>query len=144
MGTQTQESKPMKVGIVGSRRYTNKTKIKDFIWMLKQKFGDDLEIVSGGCRTGADIYAKKAAKDLEVKYVEFPPQFEQHNIHCHLPAYMYGKGFHVGLYFARNKQIAEYSDIVVAFIPKGVDDSNGSMSTINYAKKFNKKATIID
>jgi len=31
----------------------------------------------------------------------------------------------------------------VAFIPRGVI-SNGSMSTINYAKKFGKKTLVID
>ena len=29
-----------KVGIVGSRKYTNKRKIKDFVFNLKEKFGD--------------------------------------------------------------------------------------------------------
>ena len=41
-----------------------------------------------------------------------------------------------------NKQIAENSDVIVAFIPDGIK-SNGTDSTINYAKKFNKKYVII-
>ena len=44
----------MKIGIVGSRRYENKKKIKDFIFKLKQEHGDDTVIVSGGCRDVAD------------------------------------------------------------------------------------------
>ena len=31
----------MKVAIIGSRRYENKKKIKDFIFKLKQEFGED-------------------------------------------------------------------------------------------------------
>ena len=46
-------------------------------------------------------------------------------------------------FFARNKQIAIYSEYVVAFIPRGVD-SPGSMSTIGYAKKFGKKTIVIN
>ena len=31
----------MKIGIVGSREYENKLKIKEFIYQLKEKFGDE-------------------------------------------------------------------------------------------------------
>ena len=37
----------MKIGIVGSRQYENKRKIKETIFQLKNKFGDDLVIFSG-------------------------------------------------------------------------------------------------
>ena len=46
-------------------------------------------------------------------------------------------------FYARNKIIAAYSKYVVAFIPRGVE-SKGSMSTINYAKKFGKKTLVIN
>ena len=49
----------MKIAIVGSRRYENKKKIKDFIFKLKKEYGEDTIIVSGGCKDGADRYAKK-------------------------------------------------------------------------------------
>ena len=51
----------MKVAIIGSRRYENKKKIKDFIFKLKDKYATDTVIVSGGCKHGADKYAKKYA-----------------------------------------------------------------------------------
>ena len=41
-------------------------------------------------------------------------------------------------YFKRNKEIVEYSDSIVAFIPDGVD-SKGTMDTIGHAKKLSKK-----
>ena len=40
----------MKVAIVGSRRYENKKKIKEFIFKLKEEYGTDTIIVSGGCK----------------------------------------------------------------------------------------------
>ncbi len=49
----------MRVALIGSRRYENKKKIKDFVFKLKQQYGSDTIIVSGGCKTGADKYAKK-------------------------------------------------------------------------------------
>ena len=132
----------MKVGIVGSRRYENRKKIKDFIFELKKKFGNDLIIVSGGCKNGADKYAKKYALELDVQYEEYPPFHEVHNLYCVLPETLYGKPYKVSNYFARNKQIAKNSDMVVVFISENTQ-SNGTDSTLKYAKKFNKKTLII-
>ena len=132
----------MRIGLVGSRLYENKKKIKDFIFKLKQEHGTDTIIVSGGCKDGADKYAKKYALELGLQYEEYPPFHDVHNLYCVLPESCYGKPYHVKNYFARNKIIAGTSDMVVGFIPEGVE-SNGTMSTIRYAEKLNKKTIII-
>ena len=132
----------IRVGIVGSRKYTNKKKVKDLIFELKQKPDTDVEIVSGGQRDGADGYAKKFALELDMNYVEFPPAHYNWNMHCKLTATQYNKPYYVTNYFKRNKQIAEYSDIIVAFIPEGVE-SRGTMNTIEHAKKQKKLIQII-
>ena len=133
----------MKIAIIGSRRYENKRKIKEFIFKLKQEHGEKTIIVSGGCKQGADKYAKKYALELGLQYEEYPPAHHSYNLYCPLGEHNYGKPYHVSNFFKRNKQIAIYSEIVVGFIPKGVE-SKGTMSTINYAKKFEKKTVIID
>ena len=133
----------MKVGIVGSRKYTNKNKIKDFIYELKEVFGDKVEIVSGGCKFGADKYAKKFALEFDMKYVEFPAVHESYNIHCILPKFKYGKPYAVWHFFERNKEIAKYSDKIIAFIPMGIK-SNGTMNTIEHAQKMKKKVIILN
>ena len=131
-----------RVGIVGSREYTNRRKIKEFVFKLKEQFGDKVEIVSGGQKKGADGYAKKFALEFDMKYVEFPPSHYNHNMHCIRPRGEYNKPYYVSNYFKRNKQIAEYSDIVIAFIPDGVE-SRGTMSTIKYAIKEKKLTKIL-
>ena len=133
----------IKVGIVGSRGYTNKKKIKDLIFEIKEKYGDEVEIVSGGQKDGADGYAKKFALEFDMSYVEFPPSHYSWNMHCKLPATKYNKPYYVSNYFKRNKQIAEYSNIVIAFIPDGVK-SRGTMSTIQYAIKEKKLTKILN
>jgi len=133
----------IKVGIVGSRGYTNKKKIKDLIFEIKEKYGDEVEIVSGGQRDGADGFAKKFALEFDMSYVEFPPAHYSWNMHCKLPATKYKKPYYVSNYFKRNKQIAEYSDIIVGFIPKDIE-SRGTMNTIEYAKKEKKLIKIIN
>ena len=133
----------MKVAIIGSREYENRRKIKDFIFKLKEQYGEDTIIVSGGCKTGADKYAKKYALEFGLQYQEYPPFHEVHNLFCVLPKSRYGTDFNMRNFFVRNKIIAQSSDYVVAFIPDGVE-ANGTNSTLKYAKKFNKKTIIID
>ena len=133
----------IKIGIVGSRIYTNKQKIKDLIFEIREKYGDEVEIVSGGQKEGADGLAKKFALEFDMIYVEFPPVHYNHNIHCKLSAKHYNKPYYVTNYFKRNKQIAEYSNIIVAFIPDGVE-SNGTMNTVSHAKELKKLVKIIN
>ena len=133
----------LKVGIVGSRKYENRKKIKEFIFKLKNDKGNDTIIVSGGFTQRADYYAKKYALELGLQYEEYPPAHKAHNLYCKLSKKNYGKPYSVKNFFARNKQIAIHSEYVVAFIPRGVD-SPGSMSTINYAKKFGKNTLVVD
>ena len=133
----------MKVAIIGSRRYEKKKKIKDFIFKLKQEHGEDTIIVSGGCKQGADKYAKKYALELGLQYEEYPPFHEVHNLYCTMPESRYGRPYSVKNFFARNKIIVGTSDFIVAFIPKDVE-ANGSMNVIGYAEKFNKKFVIIN
>ena len=133
----------VKIGIVGSRGYTDKKKIKDLIFEIKTKYGTDVEIVSGGQKNGADRYAKKFALEFDMGYVEFPPSHYNHNMHCKLSANHYNKPYYVSNYFKRNKQIAEYSNIIVAFIPDGAE-SKGTMNTIGHAEKLKKMVKIIN
>lgn len=132
-----------KIGIVGSRTYTNKRKVKDLIFEIKEKYGNTVEVVSGGQRDGADGYAKKFALMFGLNYVEFPPSHYSWNMHCIRPAKEYNKPYYVSNYFKRNKQIAEYCDIIVAFITEG-QVSKGTQNTIDYAKKEKKLIKIIN
>ena len=63
-------------------------------------------------------------------------------MYCTMPKSRYSKRYNVKNFFARNKIIANTSDIIVGFIPKDWI-SNGTMSTIRYAEKFGKKTIII-
>ena len=131
------------VAIVGSRKYTNKQRIKEFIYKLKEDLEGGVEIVSGGQSQGADGFAKKFALEFDMRYVEFPPKHYTYNQHCVLDRKEYGKPYRVTNYFDRNKEIAEYSDYLVAFIPEGYK-SNGTLDTISHAQKMKKKVVILD
>ena len=133
----------MRVAIVGSRQYTNKRKIQEFVYKLKEKWGDELEVVSGGQRDGADGYAKKYSLEFGVNYSEFPPKHYQYNQHCVLESYNYGRKYATWHYHHRNKQIAEYCDIIIGFMPKD-QDSRGTLHTLGEAQKQKKLVKIIN
>ena len=91
---------PLRVGIVGSRKYENRKKIKDFIFKLKNEKGTDTIIVSGGCKSGADRYAKKYALELGLQYQEFPPFHDNWNIYCPKDQKDYGRPYSVKNFYA--------------------------------------------
>ena len=131
----------MKIGVIGSREYQNFRKIKDTIFSLKGRF-DDITIVSGGCRDGADKFAKKYAIELNCKYIEFNPAHTPKNLYSALHENYYGKKYQPKNFFHRNKMIAKYVDYLIAFIPEGAK-SSGSENTIKEAKKLKKSVVII-
>ena len=132
----------MKVAIIGSRQYENVRKIKDMLFELRTKFGDDLTIISGGCKDGADKYARKYALEFGIKYKEFNPAHTPRNLYSAMSDEYYGKPYHVSQFHHRNQLIARDCDIMVAFIPKDTK-SDGAVSAIKSAEKQNKKVVII-
>ena len=132
-----------RVGIIGSRSYTNRRKIKEFVFKLRERFEDKVEVVSGGQKLGADGFAKKNALEFDMKYVEFPPRHYTYNQHCILDESHYGKRYFPKNFHDRNKQIVEYSDFIVAFMNKN-DYTKGTMDTISIAEKMNKKVIILN
>lgn len=109
----------MKVGIVGSREFRSESLVRRFVQRLHHKFGSKLTIVSGGAR-GPDSWAESEADDLGIPTLIFHP---------------------VGrAYKARNSQIVDASDVIIAFWD-GV--SGGTKDTILKARGYGKKLLIV-
>ena len=115
----------MNVGIVGSRRYQDKDKVCELVDSLNE---DDI-VVSGGAK-GPDSFAEKRAKERGLKTLIFRPKMMN----------VSNKFEVIESYYARNKQIAENSDVIYAFV---VDGKGGTWNTIKHAKKLNKEVIII-
>lgn len=143
MQAMQSEDAKMRVAIIGSRTYENKKKIRDMIYKLKQTFGDNLEIVSGGTQSGADKYAKKYSIEMGVSYKEFNPAHTVKNLYSALPESYYGKPYHVSQLFHRNELIAKYCDKLIAFIDS-TESSKGSYHAVEMATKYNKPAVIVN
>ena len=130
----------MRIGIIGSRTYESKRKVRDMIYKLKGRFGSDLNIVSGGCKDGADKYAKKYALELDCKYTEFNPAHTQRNLYSALHDAYYGKEYNVKFFFQRNKMLVNYIDMLVVYMH---GESSGTTYTLKEANKCGKKVVII-
>lgn len=128
--------KQIKLGIVGSSKatYSDYDSVMLNVKSIMNNY-DVVEIVSG-CANGIDSIAERVANDLGIKFVPFPPAYK-------------GKT----AYFLRNKQIAEYSDIVICFALKytgkpcyhcnlSTHDKTAGCWTANYAKRKGKKTEL--
>jgi len=112
----------MKYGIVGSRSRQDRGSVISFIDTLTPAD----TVISGGCR-GVDTWAEEAAKSRGIPVVSY---------HADLTGCK-NRWQITDAYYARNKQIAEACDILVAFVAS--DRKGGTENTIKYAKKLGKK-----
>jgi hypothetical protein len=117
----------MKVGIVGSR---SRDAQED--WELLDSTLKGLmitEIVSGGCSRGGDRFAEMFAERERIPILIFKPQ----------PNGPGRREYAIAAY-ARNMQIAETCDILVAVWD---GESKGTKHTITYARKQGKRVIVI-
>lgn len=126
-----------RIGIVGSRRRStiqDRKIVSDIIHQAIDKFGPArIEIVSGGCRSGADKFAKDLAEFYGLSYKEFPIPTEPPVRH---------RGEFTERAYARNKLIAEYSDVLFALAHP--DRTGGTENTVSYSLEFGKKVFVVD
>tara|TARA_Y100000361_G_scaffold132577_1_gene130115 strand:+ start:92 stop:508 length:417 start_codon:yes stop_codon:yes gene_type:complete len=134
----------IRIGMIGSKKFENTNKIKDFLFLLKEKYKSnpkDVTIITGGYKYGADNHIKKIALEWGFDFESIPTFHDQHNMYVpeDLPSHMFGKKWNMRNFYARNRLIANRSDMVVLF---GTGELI-SDSIIDYARKKNKKYTII-
>ena len=132
----------MKIAIIGSREYENVRKIKNLLTDLKRKFGEELIIISGGAKDGADRYVKKYSIEYDIKYKEYNPAHTPKNLYSAMSEHYYDKPYHVSQFHHRNNLIAKNCDYMIALIPDNVK-ANGSESAIKSAQKQQKKVVIL-
>lgn len=134
--------KTVKIIIAGPRDFNNQSFVFSALDMVFSKLTknqregnnpleiknlENIEIVEGGA-TGVDSLAKSYAINKNIKYKEFPADWNKH-------------GRAAGP--IRNKQMAEYSDALIAF--RYVDNpSRGTKNMIRQAKESNLKIITVN
>jgi predicted Rossmann fold nucleotide-binding protein DprA/Smf involved in DNA uptake len=115
-----------RVGIVGSRRRTDREAVERFVRSLPP----GTVVVSGGA-IGPDSWAESAAREAGLPVLIFRPDLSG----------VQGYGESVGRYYARNQQIVDASDEIVAFV--SADRKGGTEDTIRRAQKRGLPITIL-
>jgi predicted Rossmann fold nucleotide-binding protein DprA/Smf involved in DNA uptake len=110
----------MKIAIVGSREFDNYGILEEFV---KNDMPGIECIISGGAR-GADTLAEKASEKLGIPITIIKPDWSK-----------YGKSAGI----RRNREIVSMADKVIAFWD---GESKGTLSSIKYAKQYNKELVI--
>lgn len=113
----------MKIGVVGSRTWNDKSKVFAVLDNFAKK-GDT--IISGGA-VGVDSFAYEWATKNIYLTVEYLPLREKYQAESP--------------FYARNREIAKACDILLAFPNK---DSKGTWQTIGFSKKFGKRVIIFE
>ena len=132
----------MKVGIIGDKKYEDRRKIQEMLFALKEKFGDELVILSGGEKTGAERYVRKFAIEFAIKYEEYNPSCTPKNLYSVYNRGFYGKPYHVSQLHHRYGKLAANCDVLAVFIT-GKTPAGTLNTAIKQAKRLDKNITLI-
>lgn len=132
----------MKVGIIGSRKYSNEERIEKIVFSLLKQYKKNLIICSGGAK-GADNIAKNVALKNNINYIEFAPSHFNWNKYCYNSKEYFNKKYSINNFWKRNKDLIDYTELILAFVIKNVS-AKGTLGTIDIAKKLNKKYIIFE
>jgi len=129
----------MKVAVIGSRGFTDYSKLKDYLDRLNALRPISL-IVSGGA-AGADSLGERWADENGVEKLVFEAKWDDlTHPDARIKVNAYGKKYDANAGFRRNKDIIDAANVILAFWD---GKSPGTRNSIDYAKFKNKPLKII-
>ena len=105
----------MRVALIGSPKYENRGEIKELIWNLKQKFGEDLILVTRGNKDGIEKWVRKFGLEMGVKYIEYNPAHTPMSLYSGMTKDYYEKPYHPTQPLHQYDCIARNADKIVYF-----------------------------
>ena len=115
------------IGIVGTRRRDTPKDLALCVQIFEKYYEIGDELVSGGCKQGADRFAEIIAKSSEIPIKIY---------------YAEWKRLGMGAGFTRNAYIARDADILIAMVAG--DRTGGTENTIATAMKLDKRIVLIN
>jgi len=127
----------MHIGIIGSKNYENIRKIKDLLFSLKQKFGDQLIISSGGTRMGAEKHIKKYALEFNIRYQEYNPAHTPHGLYSAISESYYDQPYHGSQHHHRYMLLGRSVEKLIVLVPanENTDLYKMAIDTVKKRKK---------
>lgn len=137
----SRKQKYLKFLMLGDDMYQDRTKIKDLIFGLHEKFGKEkVYLATLGKESGVDRFVKNDCMRFEMKYGEFPPYHQNHTLDCIMPEQRFGKQYDVRYYFWREGDAIKWSNVIMIFTNK--KNINQFARIIKKAKNLDKKIKI--
>jgi hypothetical protein len=84
----------MRIALIGDEKYEKRGEIKDLIFNLKNKFGDDLIIVTRGNKNGIEKWVRKYSLEMGAKYIEYNAASTPTSLYSGMEDDYYGKPYH--------------------------------------------------
>jgi hypothetical protein len=124
----------IRIGIVGSRKRTSDRDFQILHKHLRRHYTQgDIQLVSGGCPSGADYFAEYLAYLYKIPIMIHYPDLVGAST---LPYKELCER-----YYARNKRIAEGCDVLIAL--PAPDRRGGTESTIRHAQSIGRAITFL-
>tara|TARA_A100001391_G_scaffold152982_1_gene110774 strand:- start:550 stop:1044 length:495 start_codon:yes stop_codon:yes gene_type:complete len=105
----------MKIALIGDEKYENRGELKETIFKLKEKFGEDLTIITRGKKNGVEKWVRKYALEMNLKYIEFNPAHTSRTLYSGMEDEYYDKPYHPTQPLHQYDCIVHNSDKIVYF-----------------------------
>lgn len=109
------KDKYMRVALIGNEKYENRMEIKDLIFRLKQKYGDNLILVTRGMTNGVERWVRKFSLEMGCKYIEYNIASSQMNLYSGMEEDYYDKPYHPTQPLHQYDCVVHNSDKIIYF-----------------------------
>jgi hypothetical protein len=130
----------MRIALIGSEKYENRMEIKDLVFKLKQKYGDNLIIITRGLSNGIERWVRKFALEMECKYIEYNIASSQMNLYSGMDEDYYEKPYHPTQPLHQYDCVVHNSDKIIYFGEITRKEFNHFNSVL---RRNNKKASFV-
>ena len=130
----------MKIALIGDEKYENRGELKETIFKLKEKFGEDLTIITRGKKNGVEKWVRKYALEMNLKYIEFNPAHTSRTLYSGMEDEYYDKPYHPTQPLHQYDCIVHNSDKIVYFGEITKKEFNHCNRLLN---RWKKKASFV-
>ena len=105
----------MNIALIGSPKYENVRKIRDFLFTVKQKLGTDVNIITRGNKDGCEKYVRKYALEFGFRYTEYNPAHTVRNLYSGMTKDYYEKPYHPTQKLHQYDCVVKHADKIIYF-----------------------------
>ena len=105
----------MNIAIIGSPKYENVRKLREFLFTISQKLGTDVNIITRGNKDGCERYIRKYAIEFGLRYTEYNPAHTSRNLYSGMTDDYYDKPYHPTQILHQYDCVVKHADKIFYF-----------------------------